>query len=402
MKTSLIKPALSKVLSVVLPTQEQTLLLRACLWSGEPGREAWAAWRETVGDPIKLLRDGNERLKGLLPLIFFALRSNSVIVEETLQTCLHTAALREELRINTYRRILGGIISIFIEKQIPAIVVKGASLAETVYESPSLRHSGEIEILLGDSESLHTTVSLSSLGFSQLNEKVNPEWKEIKFKHDSGLPLHLHRDLFPIPYYNVPFDELWARSQIQSLAEIQARILSPADNVLHVCGNAFLNNSSRMSLLWVFDSWFIISKFSNLEWDGLLATARRSHLELPLSITLGYLSEELNASIPPFFLEKLYATASESDREERAYALSVALREMKPNHLKTLMRVLIKSGQWRTLTYVVRRLLLSPANSVRQFWPIHSSKMIGFRYLPEPLRNLVRQVLSLCKNVAGQ
>jgi hypothetical protein len=157
-----------------------------------------------------------------------------------------------------------------------------------------------------------------------------------------------------------------------------------------------------MSLLWVFDSWFIISKFSNLEWDGLLATARRSHLELPLSITLGYLSEELNASIPPFFLEKLYATASESDREERAYALSVALREMKPNHLKTLMRVLIKSGQWRTLTYVVRRLLLSPANSVRQFWPIHSSKMIGFRYLPEPLRNLVRQVLSLCKNVAGQ
>ncbi|MGH7808186.1 MAG: nucleotidyltransferase family protein, partial [Thermodesulfobacteriota bacterium] len=162
------KPDLHEVLSVILPTPEQTLLLRACLWPGEPGRQAWVEWCDHVRDPISLLREGNETLKGLLLVIFAALRDKGIVVEESLQTCLHTAALREELRINTYRRILSQVLSHFAEKQVGIILLTGAALADTVYESPSLRHSGEIEILVRDQELSRPVSSLIPPGFSQM------------------------------------------------------------------------------------------------------------------------------------------------------------------------------------------------------------------------------------------
>ena len=93
------------------------------------------------------------------------------------------------------------------------------------------------------------------------------------------------------------------------MADVPSRILSPADNLLHVCVHAFYCES-RQSLRWVCDSWFIIDRYPNLEWDILLDSAQRSDLALPLSITLGYLAGDLNASIPATFLDRLYTAAS--------------------------------------------------------------------------------------------
>ena len=43
------EPALADALRVILPGEERTVLLRACLLSGEAGRRAWEAWRERTG-----------------------------------------------------------------------------------------------------------------------------------------------------------------------------------------------------------------------------------------------------------------------------------------------------------------------------------------------------------------
>jgi hypothetical protein len=365
------------------------------LWSGEPGRKAWEEWCERVGDTVELLRDGNEGLKELLPLISAALSRNGVVVEETLQTCLRTAALREELRISTYRRILGQVLSTYAEKRIPAIVVNGAALADTVYESPSLRHSGAIEILIRDFEPLRAVSSLLSLGFSQLNE-VNSNSAEIKLKHNSGLPLNLYRSLFPVSYYDVPLDDLWARSQTQPVAEIPTRILSPTDSLMHVCGNAFFSRSRR-TLLWVFDSWFIVNKHSNFDWDRLLETARRSRLELPLSVTIGYLAEKLNAPIPLSLLERLYAAASEADAEGRAYALSIVREEVKGNYIK----MLLMAGSWRACSCILSWILSSPMSHLKWLRYNFRPRLLS-RYLFLPLRGLFRRTLSLCKTLARQ
>jgi hypothetical protein len=390
------KLALSYALSVLLPTLEQTLLLRACLWLGERGRNAWKAWCERVGDPVELLRDGNVGLKGLMPLIFAALRGNGVMVEDMLRTCLHTATLREGLRINAYRRILNRVLSSYVEKRIPAIVVKGAALAETVYESPSLRHSGGIEILIEDIEPSCAVNPLLSLGFSQIREGVNPAWNEIKLKHDSGLPLHLQRGLFRIPYYNMPFDDLWIRSQIQPIAGVPVRILSPADNLLHICSDAFFSRS-RESLLWVFDTWFLINKYSNIDWEGLLVMARRSHLELPLSVTMGYLVEKLGAPIPLSFVERLYAAASEAGAEGRVHALSIAREGVRGNYMKMIWT----NGNWCARAYMIWWLLCLSPKYLRSTKPIRRIGLLLSRYLsmwPHDLTLEIQRLLNKFRN----
>jgi hypothetical protein len=42
--------ACTAALAAVLPTPEQTWLLRACLLDGEAGREGWRAWHALAGD----------------------------------------------------------------------------------------------------------------------------------------------------------------------------------------------------------------------------------------------------------------------------------------------------------------------------------------------------------------
>lgn len=63
-------PSLADVLGTLLPDPAETLLLRACLLSGEPAREAWRSWRARGGGRSGADQANSAALKGLLPLIY--------------------------------------------------------------------------------------------------------------------------------------------------------------------------------------------------------------------------------------------------------------------------------------------------------------------------------------------
>ena len=93
-------------------------------------------WLEQRSDPTPELRE--DFIKSLLPLLFGALRRNGVAVDEAFLTVLRTASLREELRAKTYRRICRDVFAAFSTAGIPAIVLKGVALADTVYAAAAL------------------------------------------------------------------------------------------------------------------------------------------------------------------------------------------------------------------------------------------------------------------------
>ncbi|TMA95578.1 MAG: nucleotidyltransferase family protein [Deltaproteobacteria bacterium] len=300
------KPAPSDACSI-LPTLEQVLLLRACLQSGQSGREAWEAWQSQRSNFHNGL-ETTEALSGLRPLLLNALRRNAVAADKTFLTYLRVAHLREEARTNIYRRICGRLLSTLRAEGIQAILLKGAALADTVYPSPVLRHCHDIDILLMDGDLQRAVRALSSQDFMPFDETPEPVIDDMKLVHRSGLPLELHSRLFRTPFYNETLAGIWTRSQEQMIADVPSRILSPADNLLHVCVDAFYCES-RQSLRWVCDSWLIIDRYPNLDWNMLLDNARDGDFAQPLSIILGYLEQELNAAIPAAFLDRLYAAA---------------------------------------------------------------------------------------------
>jgi hypothetical protein len=380
-------------LSLILPAPEDTWLLRACLHSGDLGRQAWDAYRERVKDPRQRLKKDRRGVKALAPLLYAALRRNGVPVDGSLLTSLRTASLREELRSRSYRHILQDVLSALIAGDIPHIVVTDAALAETVYDDPALRHCHSIDLLLHDGDLRRAARPLPPVGFAPSAEAVDPDGDHLALYHDSGLLLELHRRLFRNRWCDVPPEEVWARSQAQVIAGLRTRILSPADNLLQVCIVA-ATSSNRTSLQWVSDAWHIIAQYPDLDWDVVIDCATRHHLALPLSVTLSYLTKDLNAPIPKIILDRLCDAASRTDAMRGEAMLATALAGTRLS-VRSLVRM---TGGWRPRLIVVKWILFPSRDYLRSAYHVGHSWLLPFYYVYRPLRYVARRIWWRCRD----
>ena len=97
---------------------------------------------------------------------------------------------------------------------------------------------------------------------------------------------------------NTPGDDatIWARSQRTVLAGQPVRIPSPAAQLLITCVHASLNGPGRLT--WAADALLILSGSPPVDWDELIAEARRRRVAVPLRSALRALIAELGAEIP--------------------------------------------------------------------------------------------------------
>jgi hypothetical protein len=337
--------------------------------------------------PVPQKAINKESTKALLPLLFSALRVHGIAVDNAFLTILRTATVREEVRTNTYRSICRNVLSALAAQEIPAILLRGAALADTVYAAPALRHSHDIDIL---SEPRHwdsIVTSLMSLGFVLRRKEASTDCPKVVLEHRTRLPLVLHRNLFEIPFYNPDLSELWSRSQTRVIADVSARVLSPTDALLHLCGHASYS-PSRDSLRWITDAWFVIDRHRDMDWELLLDCAQRYHLTLPLSVALGYMSKDLSAPVPSIFLGSLFIAAAKSKAIGRELALFGARSDPRGG-FKNLLR---RTKDWRGRAYIIKWMLFpSPAYAL---WieRVRISWLLPFHYLRRPIRYASRRI----------
>ena len=372
-----LKPPLSEALSLLLPTPEETLLLRVCLWTDEIACDAWRQWHNPANGSGKALLE-NPTVRKLRPLLFKAVQSYKLDVDKEALTYLRTAYLKEELRSGAYRRICGEVLLILEKEGLSPIVLKGAALAETVYPDPVLRHCHDIDLLLPEAGMCRAARSMESLGFraSGANEAGH-----FKMVHELNLPLEFHSRLFEVPHYNVP--EMCLSLVTREIAGVSAQTLNPIDSLLHVCGHAAYS-SKRQSLRWVADAWFIVKRHPELDWDFLLDGIRRRRLALPLSFMLRYLAGSMNAAIPSAFLERLCKAASNSQPIERQLALR-GTRSAGQGSLKDLFK---RTTNWRDRALLIQWLLFPSPRYLSWVDQIHRPWILPFHYVYRPLRYL--------------
>src|SRR5262245_34622676 len=121
MSIALAPPVFDSEFGRFLPTAEQTLLLRACLRSGEPGRRAWEAWLDSKTNRDSSLEEKTLAVRSLRLLLLEALRKKQIEIESGLATLLRTATLKEELRYQIYRRICSNVLAAFAERGIEVV-----------------------------------------------------------------------------------------------------------------------------------------------------------------------------------------------------------------------------------------------------------------------------------------
>ena len=376
------RPTLSDTLSILLPTEQDTLLLRACLCSDDTGRKAWTAWLERVGEPREKLSQPRPALVHLLPLLYVAARRCNVEVEGEFAFRLRAAHFREELRSQAYRATLRRVLHVLRDGEIDFTVLKGAALAGTVYDDWALRHCHDIDLLVHETDQAAACRALQDAGVGQCCEPSRTS-RDVQLLHDSGLPIELHTDLFEHPFYRCGAAAMLGRRQTTDIAGIPVHVLSPSAALLHVCGHAS-NSRNRSSLRWVTDAWSIAAKCADLDWDAFLWDTTRAKLALPLHVMLEYLAAQLGAPIPRPVLESLARDAARAGPRAREAAL-FGVHE-------THRRLREATHDWRSRALLLRWWLFPSPSCLRWAYGVRSRSEVFLLYLERIVRHVARRV----------
>ena len=369
-------------LCLLLPTPEETDLLRACLWSGPTAREAWERWR--AGGVHGGL--GDEAVKPLLPLLYHAVRRNDLAVEPRVRATLGAAALAETRRSAAYHRICARACAAVEEASVPFLVLTGAALGDTVYPAGALRHSHDVDLLVEARDLDCATEALRRGGFTPVPGRGR-DVEQRELRDDSGLPIRLHSRLLPVRYYDMALDGIRDRAQVSAIAGRRLSTLSAADHLVHVCGLAACAGRGR-SLKWVFDAWYLIARHPELDGQALLRMASDARAVLPLTVLLGYLADQLDARLPNQLVAGLAAAAARTDRTAR----EVALFGVRAGGRGTLRNLWWATRGWRDGADLVRWMLVPTPVSLRFGWRRHHSRPVAAGYVLRPLSYLLRRL----------
>ena len=387
---------LAAALRVLLPSDQDTLLLRACLHSGESGRNAWTQWTRLAPHPRQPFEDEYRGLKGLLPLLQEALQRNGIEADKAFQAYVKAARLREDLRSRIVRPIMGEVFDTLARHDIRAIALKGCAIMDSHYPDPAVRHCHAVNVLVDDDAVGRVADLVAPLGF--VPDRAGPMAGQgpVVFRHRTGFPLEVYPRLFRIPYYQAPVAEVWSRSRPVEIAGGPVRVLAPDDNLIHICANA-ASDRSRANLRWACDAWHVLQGSDAVDWARFGATVAQSRLGLPMAGIMTYLAERLDAPVPDATLAALAEQAADSDGLAGQAALMGALTGVQAAYQALVREAPDAASRAAILRYI---LLPSPA-VIRWSHPRSHPLWLPLLYAARPLRYLVSRLLWRLRARAG-
>lgn len=241
------------------PPREALALLRACLATREDPRED--AWAE-LGDPIAVLRIDAVRRAGLMAQLLHAATLAGVTLDSGVRSRLRAARVHEDLRLAATAPACRAAIDD------GPIVLRGVAFAHTIYDEPALRHCHDLDLLVG--EGAGTTV------------------------HEGGFPVSRHRSLLLRVAVGVDdVDTVGAR-----VAGMPARVLAPADALVHTCAHA-VTHGVPGSPLWPLDAALLVRGTPALDWDRVAGRAIAWRCAADVGSALDWLRRRLAVPVPP-------------------------------------------------------------------------------------------------------
>lgn len=284
-----------------LPTPRQLLLLRACLWHGEEALAAWTDWRGGEADLANAER-GSLRL---LPLLYLNLGPQ---LPSGPDKGWLKDTYRESWTANQLGLKVGGrAIEALRATGADVLVLKGAALVNTVYGDLGARPMGDVDLAVRPEWAGAAVRALQGVGLAAIEgdpERLLAARHSLAFRDPDGQEVDLHRAMLWRPGLD---EEFWAGSIEAEVAGARVRILSPADQLLHVCAHGAAWNPVH-PVRWAADAFKILETAGeSFAWDRLIAMAEHGRLSLPLQDALSCLATELRAAVPSGAIRELEA-----------------------------------------------------------------------------------------------
>ena len=266
----------------------------------------------------------------LSPLLFLSL------YRPEFASCIPTAVV-QDLQSDYYgsaarnlylQSELGKVLQALRAEGIPAIVLKGAALAETVYRDAALRPMSDLDILVQERHLDYADSLIKGLGYSN---SASPEvQKSTREEHrhypslldpDRFVKFEIHRHIIradnPLHFDLAGF---WVRARPIAIAGAHALIPGPEDLLIHLCINFFLDrhNRSRGALGQVVDISETVLHYKDvLDWDLFAREVHQHNLAGPIYCALLATDKLLETTPPEDVLRNLRPVAFSPDLASR-------------------------------------------------------------------------------------
>jgi hypothetical protein len=268
-----------------------------------------------------LARMGGERVT---PLIHRTVRGLDVLpapIEQAAQQGYRFTSLRNLVLLHALVECTEKLTA----SQVPAIVLKGAALAEIIYGNIALRPMGDVDLLVHPQHVATVRSILEGLGYTQDRAETHPgvlteHENELSFSRvgRTSANMDIHWSLFDSPYYQsrIAMDWFWETARPVHIAKTPTLMLGPEAQVIHLCGHLGLHHQAEGLLWWHDIAEVLVHYRDELDWDVLLARTRAFNLVLPVRTVLTRLVEVWHAPVPGSVLAALqdHEVSAEEDR----------------------------------------------------------------------------------------
>lgn len=308
------------------PDREQELLLGACLLKGDDAFNAFREWKATAD--LESVDPGSYRL---FPLLYVNLKSQGV--RDPMMNIFKWVYAKTRENNEVLLRNLSPLLEEFSRRGIETVLLKGAGLIISCYRDYGLRPMMDADLLVptaktGEAIRLITELgwrsSLTPLkGFGEMEllsrlgwtpgerklEEFTDEYFCVRHGQDFTNPemftidLHWH----VLHGYNGPEADadFWQGARCVSLAGLHARVLDPADQLLHVCSHG-VRWDALPPIRWVADAARIVEgEGGDIDWGRLTGAAVRHGKVLQTREALRYVNRYLEHKVPETVLQDL-------------------------------------------------------------------------------------------------
>ena len=251
------------LLSVLSGRQDEALLKKLENLSGE-------TWNSVLTESTK---------QRLTPLLYEQLSRMPAVPAKILDTAkrIYLQSVAVNLR---YYHELEKVTGHFNNEGIPVILLKGAHLAEFVYEDSALRVFGDLDLLVMRKDLERAAALLEKIGYTTPKTLLIEDSCSLKqhlplFANAEDVFIELHWTIAnpgEVPAMDV--EEIWQRAEEVSLGRSRALVLSREDLLLHICIHASIQHRFDLGIVPFCDIARILRQCGDtIDWERVRTRA---------------------------------------------------------------------------------------------------------------------------------
>ncbi len=252
----------------------------------------------------------------LHPFLHFALNESAFLdlVPPEARATLEQSKTDAVIRYMRRRTELHRVFTLFNEDGIEAVVLKGASLAESVYPLPYLRPMRDVDLWIPEAQMARAHSLLEADGYREkhvpyldMNARYGKEIRLAKLFNYDLLVIEIHSTLdIHLPSDNHEMNAIWNRC-IEHPG-FRAKNLHPRDMLHHLCMHLALRHRFEQGLLWLLDIRLLVEEYClQMEWNELAEESRRQQTSKYVYICLEMVADLLGCSVAEAAFAKLEA-----------------------------------------------------------------------------------------------